>query len=153
MFLFIYGDSCDQCLHNLELVLERCAEKNLTLNWEKRHFMVQHGIVLGHEISRKGTEVDNAKIEVITKLPIPICVKDIRSFLGHTSFYRRFIKNFRKISRLLTNLLVKDIPFIFDDECLNACKKLKIEFIFEPIIFAPDWSKPFEIMRTLPILS
>jgi len=54
----IYRDSFTQCLHHLELVLQCCPEKNLTLNWEKRHFMVRHGIVLGHEISKKGIEVD-----------------------------------------------------------------------------------------------
>ena len=83
----IYGDLFNQCLHHLELVLQRCAEKNLMLNWQKCHFMVKHGIVLGHEISKKGIEVDKAKIEVIAKLPKPNCVKDIRSFLGHASFY------------------------------------------------------------------
>ena len=70
----------------------------------------ENGIVLGHEISKKEIEVDRAKIEVIAKLPIPKCVKDIRSFLGHAGFYRRFIKNFSKISRPLTNLLAKDVP-------------------------------------------
>ena len=67
----IYGDSFTQCLHHLELVLQCCAEKNLILNWEKCHFMVRHGIVLGHEISKKGIEVDRAKNEVITKLAMP----------------------------------------------------------------------------------
>jgi len=78
----IYGDSFDQCLYHLELVLKRCTEKNLTLNWEKCHFMVQYGIVLGHEISRKGIEVDKAKIDIKTKLPIPTCVKDVQSSFG-----------------------------------------------------------------------
>ena len=78
----VYGNSFDQCLYHLELVLKRCTEKNLTLNWKKCHFMVQHGIVLGHEISRKGIKVDKAKVEIIAKLPIPRCVKNIRSFLG-----------------------------------------------------------------------
>ena len=84
----IYGDSFTQCLHHLELVLQRFAEKNLTLNWKKCHFMVRHGIVLGHEISKKGIEVDKSKIEVITKLPMPKCVKDIRSFLGLLKIYQ-----------------------------------------------------------------
>ena len=83
----IYGDSFTQYLHHLELVLQRCAKKNLTLNRMKCHFMVRYGIVLGHEISKKGIEVDRVKIEVISKLPMPKCVKDIRSFLGHTGFY------------------------------------------------------------------
>ena len=69
--------------------------------------MVRQGIVLGHEISRRDIEVDKAKVEVITKLPSPKSINDIRSFLGHTGFYRRFIKDFSKIARPLTNLLAK----------------------------------------------
>ena len=111
----IYGDSFEQCLHLLKLVLQRCMEKNLTLNWEKCHFMVKQGIVLGHEVSNKGIEVDKSKVEVITKLPEPKCLKDIRSFLGHVGFYRRFIQGFSKIARPLTNLLGKDVPFKFDE--------------------------------------
>ena len=111
-----------------------------------------HGIVLRHEISRKRIEVDKAKIEVIAKLSIPKCVKDIRSFLGHDDFYRRFIKDFSKIANPLTNLLTKDMPFIFDDECLNTSEKLKIELISAPIISFSDWSKPFEISAMLMIL-
>ena len=83
----IYEDSFDQCLHHLELILQHCAEKNLTLNWENCHFMVRHGIVLGHKIFKNGIEVDRAKIKVIAKLLMPKCVKDIRFFLGHTGFY------------------------------------------------------------------
>ena len=90
--------------------------------------------------------MDKAKIEVIAKFFTSKCVKDICSFLGHTDFYRRFIKNFSKIARPLTSLLAKDVPFIFDDECLNARENLKMELISAPIISAPDWSKPFEIM-------
>ena len=69
--------------------------------------------------------MDRAKIEVIAKLPMPKCVKDIRSFLGHVSFYRRFIKDFSKIARPLTNLLAKDVSFTFDAECMNSWEKLK----------------------------
>ena len=71
----IYKDIFDQCLHHLKLFLQRCKEKNQTLNWEKCHFMVRQGIVLGHEISRRGNEVDKAKIKVMAKLPIPMRVK------------------------------------------------------------------------------
>ncbi|XP_076927148.1 uncharacterized protein LOC143590599 [Bidens hawaiensis] len=67
-----------------------CEEANLALNWEKCHFMVKEGIVLGHKISQAGLEVDRAKIDTISKLPPPNSVKSIRSFLGHTGFYRRF---------------------------------------------------------------
>ena len=88
------------------------------LNWEKCHFMVREGIVLGHRVSERGIVVDRAKIEVIEKLPPPVNVKGIRSFLGHAGFYRRFIKDFSHIARPLTSLLAKDAPVDFTDECL-----------------------------------
>ena len=87
--------------------------------------MVRQGIVLGHEISGRGIEVDKAKVEVIAKLPLPKSITDIRSFLGHARFYRRFIKDFSKIARPLTNLLAKDVPFDFNDECFKSWGKLK----------------------------
>jgi len=108
--------------------------------------MVKHGIVLGHEISKKGIEVDRAKIEAIAKLLMPKCVKDILSFLGHAGFYQRFIKDFSKIARPLTNLLAKDVSSTFDAECIKSWEKLKRELISAPIISALDWSKPFEII-------
>nr|KYP67505.1 Retrovirus-related Pol polyprotein from transposon opus [Cajanus cajan] len=111
----VFGASFDACLENLNIVLRRCVETNLVLNWEKCHFMVTEGIVLGHKISRKGIEVDPTKVEVISKLPPPTNVKGIRSFLGHAGFYRRFIQDFSKIAKPLSNLLVKDVKFQFDD--------------------------------------
>jgi len=141
----IYENSFNQCLNHLELILQHCAEKNLTLNWEKCYFMA-HEIVLGHEISRKGIKVDKAKIDVVAKLLIPKCVKDIRSFLRHAGFYRRFIKDFSRIARPLDNLLVQNVSFTFDEGCLIAWKNLKKELISALIISAPDWSKPFKIM-------
>ena len=72
--------------------MNRCEEKNLVLNWEKCHFMVTNGIVLSHIVSSKGIEVDKSKIELIDNLPTPKSIKDVISFLGHTSFYKRFIK-------------------------------------------------------------
>ncbi|RVW27012.1 Retrovirus-related Pol polyprotein from transposon opus [Vitis vinifera] len=88
--------------------LWRCIEKDLVLNWEKCHFMVHQGIVLGHIISEKGIEVDKAKVELIAKLPSPTTVKGVRQFLGHAGFYRRFIQDFSKLSRPLCELLARD---------------------------------------------
>ena len=107
----VFGDSYEGCLENLWRVLERCQEKNLVLNWEKCHFMVTQGIVLGHIVSKEGIEVDKAKVELISSLPTPKCVKYIRSFLGHAGFYMRFIRDFSAIARPLCNLLARDITF------------------------------------------
>ena len=100
--------------------------------------MVREGIVLGNVVFERGIEVDKAKIEVIEQLPPHVNVKGIRSFLGHAGFYRRFIKDFSQISRPLMNLLAKDAPFEFTDECLNAFHTLKKALISAPIIQPPD---------------
>ena len=116
----VFGDSFESCLENLRKVLERCQEKNLVLNWEKCHFMVTQGIVLGHIVSKDGIKVDKAKVELISNLPTPKCVRDIRSFLGHAGFYRRFIKDFSAIARPLCTLLAKDVPFTWSPACDTA---------------------------------
>ncbi|GJW90497.1 DNA-directed DNA polymerase, partial [Tanacetum coccineum] len=101
-------------------MLQRCEDTNLVLNWEKCHFMVKEGIVLGHKISKSGIEVDKAKVDVIAKLPHPTTVKGIRSFL--------------------------ETPFIFSKECIEAFETLKMKLTQAPILVAPDWDLPFEIM-------
>jgi hypothetical protein len=142
----IYGTLFDHCLYNLNKVLQRCEDTNLVLNWEKCHFMVKEGIVLGHKISGKGIEVDKAKIEAIERLPPPRDVKGIQSFLGHAGFYRRFIKNFSKVSKPLTNLLQKNVRFKFDDSCVSAFNCLKQSLLNAPIIKPPEWEKPFDLL-------
>jgi hypothetical protein len=108
--------------------------------------MVKKGIVLGHVISEKGIEVDKAKVEVVEKLPPPTNIKYLRSFIGHAGFYRRFIKDFSKIMKSLTNLLQKDVPFDINEKCLATFQTLKRALITAPIIQPPNWSQPFEIM-------
>ncbi|XP_075101939.1 uncharacterized protein LOC107762796 [Nicotiana tabacum] len=143
---FVFGPSFDECLTNLAKVLSRCEETNLVLNWEKCHFMVREGIVLEHKVSKNGLKVDKAKVEAIEKLPPPISAKGVRSFLGHADFYRRFIKNFSKISSPLCRLLDKDVSFKFDGACLKAFEELKKKLVSAPFIVAPDWNEPFEMM-------
>nr|GFB60344.1 reverse transcriptase domain-containing protein [Tanacetum cinerariifolium] len=108
----VFGNSFSTCLTNLENMLKRCKDTKLALNWEKSHFMVKEGIVLGHKISKKGVEVDKAKIEVISKLPHP-----------------------------MTNS-----PFIFSNECIQAFRTLKDKLTEAPILIAPNWDQPFELM-------
>ncbi|XP_070041436.1 uncharacterized protein [Nicotiana tomentosiformis] len=142
----IVGDSFDNCLANLDKVLARCEETNLVLNWEKCYFMFEEGIVLGHKISKKGIEVEKAKIEVISKLPPPTSVKGVRSFLGHAGFYRRFIKDISKVVNPLCKLLDKDAKFHINDNFMRAFEFLKFKLTTTPIITVPNWSIPFELM-------
>ena len=108
--------------------------------------MVNEGIVLGHKVYQDGLEVDKAKVETIEKLPPPTSVEGIRSFLGHVRFYRRFIKHFSKVAQPFCNLLEKDRVFCFDEDCLKAFLELKKKLSSAPIIVAPDWAAPFELM-------
>ena len=110
----IYGTYFDNCLHNLDKVLQRCEETNLVLNWEKCHFMVNEGIVLGHKVSERDIEVDRAKVEAIEKMP---CQRDIKgllkNFLGYQNplliFSKKMYPSFlmmivRKLLKLLRRL-------------------------------------------------
>ncbi|XP_060964172.1 uncharacterized protein LOC133033462 [Cannabis sativa] len=112
---YVFGSSFDHCLENLEKVLTRCEKSNLVLNWEKCHFMVTEGIVLGHKISKAGIEVDKAK-------------------------------DFSKISKPLSSLLVNGVSFEFGEDCLKAFKILKERLITAPIVTSPNWELPFEFM-------
>ena len=108
--------------------------------------MVIEGILLGHIVSEKGIEVYKAKIEVIEDLKPPKTITEVRSFLGHTGFYRHFIKDFSRITKPLTSILMKDVEFIFTEKCIEAFNLLKQALIFAPIMQPPDWNQPFEIM-------
>ncbi|RVW71395.1 Retrovirus-related Pol polyprotein from transposon opus [Vitis vinifera] len=112
----VYGGTFEECLVNLEAVLHRCIEKDLVLNWEKCHFMVRQGIVLGHIISEKGIEVDKAKVELIVKLPSNNCKR------------------------------TKDAKFIWDERCQHSFDQLKKFLTTTPIVRAPNWQLPFELM-------
>ncbi|GJR03931.1 reverse transcriptase domain-containing protein [Tanacetum coccineum] len=113
----VFGNSFDCCLANLDRMLARCEEINLVLNWEKCHFMVKEGIVLGYKISRARIEVNRAKIDVIAKLPYPTNVKGVRN-----------------------------VKFDFFDDCKKAFNILKEKLTTVPIIISPDWNEPFELM-------
>nr|GEU68176.1 reverse transcriptase domain-containing protein [Tanacetum cinerariifolium] len=142
----VFGDSFSSCLSHLDTMLQRCEETNLVLNWEKCHFMVKEGIVLGHKISKNRLEVDRAKVDVIAKLPHPTTVKGVRSFLGHAGFYRRFIQDFSKFARPINHLLEKDTPFVFSKDCIDAFETLKMKLTEALILVVPNWNLPFVLM-------
>ena len=134
----VVGDSFDRCLSHLAEVLKRCEDCNLVLNWKKCYFIVKEGIVLGHRISEKGIKVDRAKVECIERLPPPISVKGLRKFLGHVGFYRKFIKDFSKITHPLCKLLKNECKLYFDESCLKTFGELKEKLVSAPINIFPD---------------
>ena len=112
----------------------------------KMSFHGNRGIVLGHKISAAGLKVNQANVSIIKTLLPPTTVSGIRSFLGHAGFYRRFIKDFSKISRPLCRLLEKDANFDFNDSCKATFDEIKSRLVTAPIMVTPDWNKEFKIM-------
>ncbi|GJW53775.1 reverse transcriptase domain-containing protein [Tanacetum coccineum] len=112
----VFGNSFDKCLHNLDKMLKRCKDAHHVLNWEKCHFMVKEGIVLGRKV-----------LEVFLDMLV-------------------FTEDFLKIARPLTKLLEKDTPFEFDDECQKEFDLLKEKLTCALVIVTPNWNLPFELM-------
>jgi hypothetical protein len=139
VFLFQEG------LQNLEKVIKRCIQAQLSLSTEKFHMMMSEGIVLGHFISSQGIQVDPSKIQVIKDLPTPKTKTEVRSFLGHAGYYRRFINFFSKIASPLFVLLTKNAKFKWTYSCQEAFNTLKHQLSIVPILRGPDWTLPFHI--------
>jgi len=104
---------------------------------------------LVHKVSKKEIEVDKAKVDLIANMPVPSYVKQVRSFLGHAGFYSRFIKNFSKMTRPLTNLLTKVAPFVIDESCVKAFENLRSLFVSAPIVQPPDFFMLSDYVRCI----
>jgi hypothetical protein len=140
-----YGVSFEKALKNLEKVLKRCIQSHLSLSTKKCHMMMSEGVVFGHFISSQGIQVDPSKIQVIKDLPIPKTQIDVRIFLGHAGYYRRFINFFSKIASPLFVLLMKNDEFKWTNLCQEAFDTLKHQLSIAPILRGPDWTLPFHI--------
>nr|GEV76315.1 reverse transcriptase domain-containing protein [Tanacetum cinerariifolium] len=143
---FLEGDDKLPVIIVKDLSVEEKTALITVLKSHKRAIAWKLSDIKGYKISKYGIEVDKAKVDVIAKLPHPTTIKAIRSFLSHAGFYRRFIKGFSKIVWPMTRLLEKDTPFFFSKECVKAFQTLKRKLTEAPILIAPDWDFPFELM-------
>jgi hypothetical protein len=107
---------------------------NMSLSHEKCKMLFTEGVVLGHHVSSEGIKLDPSKIEVIIIIPPPNTQKDVSIFLGHAGYYRRFIENFTKIFAPIFGLLIKDVNFIWTEQCQTAFETLKGKFFVAPVL-------------------
>ena len=107
--------------------------------------MMSKGVVLGHFIAADGIQVDPSKIRVIENIPTPGTQKEVRSFLGHAGYYRRFIENFSKLASPFFMLLMKDVQFDWNDACQTTFTELKKRLSIAHILRGPNWALPFHI--------
>ena len=143
--IVIYSETFEKHLIHLEKTFRKIKEANLTLGLEKCEFAKEKLKFLGHEISKEGIQSDPDKIVKIQEFKRPGTVKEVRQFLGLTSYYRRFINNFSKIARPINSLLNKDIGFEWKEEQEKAFEELKKRLMETPVLQYPDFNRSFII--------
>jgi hypothetical protein len=141
--VIIWSKDFESHLQHLDLVFQRLRMANLTLRPNKCEFAKPEILYLGHFISRQGIKVDPSKIEAVKSFPTPQNQHDVRSFLGLSDYYRKYVKGYAKIATPLNRLLTKDISFKWTNDCENAFKTLKQALITAPVLGYPNFNKPF----------
>jgi hypothetical protein len=140
-----YGKSFDEALENIYKVIQICREINFFLNNEKCNMMMNEGIMLGNHVFSRGIEVEKKKIKIITLLPTPLKLKDVKKILGHARKYRRFIKDFSKIAYPLFTFLSKDVYYFWTLNFQQDFEAIKEKLSIAPMLQVPNWTLPFHI--------
>lgn len=143
--IIIVTDTFEKHMEILKEVLDRLVRAGLKVSREKCHFVRSSLKFLGYVVDRNGLHMDPEKIESMLGIPSPKNVKDVRSFVGTVSWYRRFIPNFASLVKPLTDLLKKDRKFHWSQECEESFRKAKECLVAAPILTCPDFSKPFVV--------
>ena len=142
----IYSKTFEEHLEKLEEVLKRLKIAGLKIKLSKCHFIKEELTFLGHVVNKEGILPDPEKIEKVKNFPRPKTVKDIRSFLGLASYYRKFIGGFSEIAKPMNELVKKDVPFKWEEHQEEAFRKLKKKLIKQPILRYSDFNKTFYLM-------
>ena len=142
----VYSKTWEDHLKHLRNVLERLREAKLKINAEKCHFCTQEAHFLGHVVGTHGVAPDPEKIEKVDKYPAPKCLREVRSFLGLVGYYRKFIKDYFKKAKLITNLTQKERPFEWTIDQQEAFEELKKSLTSQPVLKYPDFEKEFILM-------
>nr|AAM08795.1 Putative retroelement [Oryza sativa Japonica Group]AAP52970.1 retrotransposon protein, putative, Ty3-gypsy subclass [Oryza sativa Japonica Group] len=143
--ILIYSKSEEEHEQHLRLVLEKLKEHQLYAKFSKCDFWLTEVKFLGHVITAQGVAVDPSNVESVTKWTPPKTVSQIRSFLGLAGYYRRFIENFSRIARPMTQLLKKDEKFKWTAECDKSFEELKKKLVSAPVLILPDQMKDFQV--------
>lgn len=141
--IILYSDNLENHIKNLRAVFTRLSEHNLKIEPDKCEFLRREVMYLGHVISEFGVKPDPNKVKAVQEFPVPTNQTEIKSLLGISGYYRRFIKDFSLITKPLTKLLKKGTPFLWTSLQQNAFELLKEKLCSKPILQYPDFSKPF----------
>jgi hypothetical protein len=143
--ILVYSKSHEEHLHHLHQVLELLSKDQWVVKLKKCQFAKQQIHYLGHILSANGIQTDPTKVEAVLNWPPPGNVRELRGFLGLAGFYRKFVRHFAIIARPLTNLLKKNVLFVWTNEHQQAFQALQQALCSAPILGIPNFSKPFAI--------
>lgn len=143
--IIVYSRTFEEHIKHLKLALEKLRGANLYLKPEKCEFGQREIMFLGHLISEGKVQMNRKKIQVIVEWPTSKIVSELRCFLGLDNYYYKFIKGFSKKCACLTDLLKKDRPWNWTQECQEAFKKLKAMVTSDLILLLPDFDLAFEV--------
>lgn len=143
--VIIPSATMDEALQRLRRVLQLFREAGLTVNIKKCHFLKKRIEYLGFDVSEKGVEPGKRKLQCIEKFPEPKDVRDVRSFIGLASYFRRFVKGFALIVKPLTDLVKKNQKFAWEDEQARAFQELKARLVSSPTLAIYDPKAPTEV--------
>ena len=143
--ILVYSKSMEEHGEHLRLILSKLREHRLYAKFSKCEFWLPQVSYLGHVISEKGIAVNPDNVKAIVEWFPPKNVKDVRKFLGLASYCRRFVQNFSKIAKPITDLLMKNKKFLWSPECQASFELLKQKLTSAPVLIPPDTSKPFQI--------
>jgi hypothetical protein len=143
--ILIYSASAEEHEQHLRVVLEKLRQHQLYAKFSKCEFWLEEVAFLGHVLTAKGVAVDPSKIDTVQKWKQPLNVTDIQSFLGLVGYYRRFIENFSKIAKPMTNLLKKTNGFEWTPECEKSFQTLKTKLTTTPVLALPDIRQDFVV--------
>ncbi|PZP12942.1 MAG: hypothetical protein DI611_15630, partial [Brachybacterium faecium] len=143
--ILVFSKNEEEHALHLKEVLETLRAHSLKAKFSKCHFWRREVRFLGHVVSKEGIAVDPAKIVSIQDWKVPRNATEVRSFLGLAGYYRKFIKDFAKISAPLTRLTKKNLVFSWDVDCDDAFRRLKRALTTAPVLVLPDGSKPFVV--------
>jgi hypothetical protein len=141
--LNVHSCSWDEHLQHLDMVLCKLKGVNLKLNPNKCSFAAKSITFLGHVVSEGGTKPDLGKIKAVLHFPQPRTVTNVKSFLGLTGYYRKYVKGYARLAALLFELTRKDVDFVWNMGCQQAFQVLRTALIRAPILIWPDFKKAF----------
>ena len=143
--ILVYSKTAEEHARYLEVVLKKLKDNKLYANGEKSDFARQNIEFLGHVVTRDGIKPDMKKVKAIQEWKRPSTQKKLRSFLGLANYYRRFIRDFSKVARPLSDLLKKWASQEWDETCHQAFRELKNNLSSPPVLKFPEFDKPFEV--------